>query len=298
MQNSVWYDKEADRFYYTGKQTEDLTPITLCYHIGYGCNLACDYCLSQNNAQQKTETDLRDFIGYIKQWRPLRLVISGGEPLMYLDRLAAILGKLKDNGIHTFLSTNGTLIRDAYPKLRGFVDWYDISLPATTPETYKVVRGVDKFHEILDGIHLLIKNKERVRLTFTINKANEKELPDFPDFAIKLGVDNIRIGHTYSYVNGALEEKLWKDEYADIISRYGKRMRIYLPLSETQLALYNEGYILLENDGSVYRSMVCDENYVCHISEIEHFMPEFENIAKRQIALFAEERNDRTTKAL
>lgn len=298
MYNKVFYDIRTDRFYLRPEQTDSITPITLCYHIGYKCNLSCDYCLSQNVAHTPVSTDLTDYIQYLDAWRPLRLVISGGEPLLYMDTLEPILKQLKDYKIVTFLSTNGILLRNEYTHLHGLVDWYDISLPAITKTTYKAVRGTDKFDEVLAAIDLLIKNQERVRLTFTVNNHNINELLSFPEFALNLGVDNIRISHTLSYIDGALTTPLWTDEYTNSISKYKDKLKIYLPLSKKQLDLYNNGYILLENDGSIYKSMVQQENYICHISEIPQYTDIFSQIGKLQIKLFAEDKNADITKSL
>ena len=101
-------------------------PITLCYHIGYNCNLDCDYCLSKNNDVRHSAINLVKHIQYMSAWRPLRVVISGGEPLMYVDELSKILQCLREKGINSFISTNGTLIEKEYFKLQGLPDWYDI----------------------------------------------------------------------------------------------------------------------------------------------------------------------------
>ena len=288
MSNRVFYDKETDRFYYDDKG-DVITPITLCYHIGYKCNLNCDYCLSKNGVNGASAKNLINYIKYIKDWKPLRIVISGGEPLLYIKELSAILKCLKDSNINTFVSTNGTLIEKEYSKIRGLVDWYDISLPAISKETYFNVRGEDRFKEVLRGIDFLVKNGERIRLTFTINEHNENEVLDFPEFAIACGVDNIRIGHTYSYFDGKIKQKIWKNEYQSKISKYNDKLKIYYPLSDKQLALYNNGYIVLESDGSVYRSMVNRKNYICNIAEVEKYKDTFSKIGKLQIQLFAEE---------
>lgn len=298
MYNKVSYDIKTDRFYLCPEQTDSMTPITLCYHIGYKCNLNCDYCLSQNVSSAPVLTDIREYIQYLDTWHPLRLVISGGEPLLYMDKLKPILKQLKDCNIVTFLSTNGILLRKEYPHLRGLVNWYDISLPAITETTYETVRGSDKFNEILAGIDLLIKNRERVRLTFTVNKQNINELLAFPEFALNLGVDNIRIGHTFSPLDGTLTTPLWTEAYTNILSKYKNKLEIYLPLSKSQLDLYNNGYIVLENDGSIYKSMVLQENYICHISEIAQFADVFSKIGELQLKLFAEGQNGGIAKSL
>lgn len=292
MCNSVVYNLEYDRFYYQKEAITTNKPITLCYHIGYECNLDCDYCLSKNVASQPITTDLSDFIQYISNWKPLRLVISGGEPLIYMDKLVRILSGLKEKGINTFVSTNGILITKEYSRLRGLVDWYDISLPAIRKSTYSKVRGKDKFEEILEGIALLKRNHERVRLTFTVNEENKNEMLDFPQFALSLGVDNIRIGHTFSNVDGALEKNLWWDEYRDMFLAYEDKMKVYLPLSQHQMGLYNEGYIIVENDGAIYRGMVNKENYICHISEVDSFNDTFVRIGSLQRQLFVGDYNE------
>lgn len=292
MNNSVFYDKNNDRFYCSDKIKCNLTPITFCYHIGYDCNLSCDYCLSKNNITKYTEKDLSNYIKYIEEWKPLRVVISGGEPLIYINKLSKILKHLKSNGINTIVSTNGILIKEVYSKVRSLIDWYDISLPAISKETYLKVRGKDKFEEVLEGIDLLIGKNEHVRLAFTINKHNISEILDIPKFAISHGIDNIRIGHTYCNKNGKLKRNLWKDEYANAISSYEDRISIYYPLSNDQLKLYNSSYIILENDGSIYRSMVNSKSYICHISAIDNFTEAFVEIAKKQMKLFVEDYNE------
>ena len=294
MNNNILYNKETDRFFFVNspKIFNDYMPITLCYHIGYQCNLNCNYCISKNKTDIITSKGLSDYITYIASWKPLRVVISGGEPLIYSDRLLKTLRCLKENDIYTFISTNGILVKKEYNRIKGLVDWYDISLPAISRETYLKVRGEDRFEEVLNGIGFLVSNGEHVRLTFTINEYNIYDLLHFPEFALKHGIKNIRMGHTYSYEDGSLSNILWNIDHKNEISKYENKMKIYYPLSEEQLVLYNSGYIILENDGSMYKAITNNENFICNVSDVGKNFDTFREIGNMQMRLFADGINE------
>ena len=285
MDNKVYYDVERDRFYAEDK-VNNCYPITLCYNIGYNCNLSCDYCLAKHRKSRIEKMNILDVVDLIKGWRPLRIVISGGEPLMYSNELYKVLVALKENGINTFVSTNGILVEETYSDLKGLIDWYDISLPALKKQSYSKIRGDDKFETVVKAIDFLVNKNKRVRLTFTINGENINEIHQIPRFVMEHGISNLRLSHTYSYNDCTIACKLWNNQLKKFFSTYEDKIDIYYPLSDDQLENYNMSYLIFEKDGSVYTGSVNDDKYLFHIKDIEKNKERILDIGKLQLELF------------
>lgn len=99
----------------------------------FGCNLKCQFCDTKLNYYDKyTSLDL--FNKIIKTSRGFHSVsFTGGEPLLHKDFLKEILRLLKNQGITTYLETNGTLPRN-FEEVKDDVDIVsmDIKLPTST----------------------------------------------------------------------------------------------------------------------------------------------------------------------
>ncbi len=108
----------------------------------FGCNLKCRFCDTKLNYYDKyTSLDL--FNKIIKTSRGFHSVsFTGGEPLLHKDFLKEILRLLKNQGIATYLETNGTLPRE-FSEVKDDVDIVsmDIKLPTSTRD-----RGYWKEH--------------------------------------------------------------------------------------------------------------------------------------------------------
>lgn len=141
-----------------------------------GCNLACDYCDTPAARQKHPTVCLLEKLpgsGAVDMIEnpvsPEHVLscchelgrnvvsITGGEPLVQVDFLQALLSGLKDDGFVTHLETNGTLYRE----LASVVKWVDVvamdmKLPSAAGD------GVmwdehSRFLEIASGAEVFVK---------------------------------------------------------------------------------------------------------------------------------------------
>ena len=116
--------------------------------------------------------------------------------------LINVLTQLKKYGCYTIVSTNGTIHIKDIKKYFGLIDWFDVSIPATNRELYHKIRGYDCFDIVVSFIKSLVNNGQRVRLSYTISKENVHDWKMLPQFTKNLGINNLRVGHTYQPKTG------------------------------------------------------------------------------------------------
>lgn len=132
-------------------------------NIGHGCNFRCSYCHEKydTNAYEDVKmsrevvSKVIDYTKYVRERNNKSEYISvgifGGEPMLYMDRIAQLIVGVKDvvNGL--FISTNGSLIEENKSRLLNLKSIlpsfkisisYDFSLQDETRHqgTYELVR--------------------------------------------------------------------------------------------------------------------------------------------------------------
>lgn len=106
--NEIFYSLQGEGFH-TG---------TACVFIRLsGCNRHCPFCDTDHS--HCSEMTAEEIVTAACAWPSRRIVITGGEPLLQLDR--PLVTALKSNGFHIAVETNGSL-----PVPTG-VDWVTCS---------------------------------------------------------------------------------------------------------------------------------------------------------------------------
>lgn len=128
-----------------------------------GCNLFCSYCdtLYARDEKRAAEMTLDQVLSAVSLTaRPGQFAsLTGGEPLLWADFVAALCPRLKERGLKIYLETNGTLV-DEMKRLTDSVDLVamDIKPPSDCgQELWDVHR---RFLE-------LVKEKAFVKLVIT-----------------------------------------------------------------------------------------------------------------------------------
>lgn len=289
-----WYDISKDRFFCKDKNKGVnlvKSPLTVCVHVGYKCNLMCSYCSSKHNLNNEKDGFLCEPIAdFIKAHNIKRIVISGGEPFLYPDRLLPFLQLLKKENVATIISTNGTVIENCTDEILELVDWIDVSLPATTNDLYEQIRGVDLFDEVIYFIQKMVYKKKRVRVSYTLNSLNKDDILNILPLINELEVANIRIGHTYSedgnYLsyNSDISPIFW-----EMLQKESKRkdLTIYLPMSKKKVQAYQKGYLVIRNDGNIYRFNTLPSNRLFSVYDLmKNHLSLLQDISYYQAELF------------
>ncbi|MFJ2322075.1 radical SAM protein [Pseudomonas sp. NPDC087817] len=117
--------------------------------------------------------------------------LTGGEPTSHphFIEIAKILKSRQNAKI--ILNTHGHNLIEIFPKIKNYIDGYIISLDGSTRETYKSIRGVDWFDEIVripKEIHLF---SERIFVGYTcvIQNKNLHELTEILNIGKNSGAD-------------------------------------------------------------------------------------------------------------
>ena len=98
----------------------------------YGCNLGCSFCDTKLIRYQ--EYDVDELTHKVCQYRGCRTVaLTGGEPLLQADFIAAFAQRLKSACLRVYLETNG-ILHEALAKVIKYVDTVamDFKLPSST----------------------------------------------------------------------------------------------------------------------------------------------------------------------
>jgi len=156
------------------------------------CNLNCLHCY--NRTEKQNELDIKDALHITSEFADLgglRLMISGGEPLLYKD-LPLFLSEIAGLPIRKVLLTNGTLI-DEKMISRLFVDEIQVSLDGWR-EGHDLLRGRGNFEKTLRGIKLIREAGIPLSIATMIHRGNLSEFDKMRAFieeinAIEWGID-------------------------------------------------------------------------------------------------------------
>ncbi len=221
-------------------------PAKIEMHIGIACPANCEFCY--RNLIVDPKTGKPKYEGYDAEVRgqklaPMRhqkilaflvnecagngvknITISGGlEPLTDLGRVQLVVATAKKLGIETRLYTNaipGTV--DQWGATALLADRVRISVSAATADTYSRIFKVRKetFAHVTEKIRQLValkkerKSDTKIGLHFLIEKHNFRELKQFIDMAVELGVDFVDLRSDYV---GTLED-FNSDEKRELLS--------------------------------------------------------------------------------
>ena len=95
-----------------------------------GCNFRCLYCANPDTIELKgsaEETSVEHIVEMAVSEKPFfgkrgGVTFSGGEPTVQAAELIPVVRRLKEEGIHVCLDTNGSIWNDAVEELLGLVD--------------------------------------------------------------------------------------------------------------------------------------------------------------------------------
>jgi MoaA/NifB/PqqE/SkfB family radical SAM enzyme len=119
-------------------------------------------------------------------------VFSGGEPLLRED-VWAIARAFADRGIVLHLLTSGLALKRHARQVAQHFARVVVSLDGATSGQYRMIRGVDGFSAVADGVDCLRVVNPSVRVTAraTLHRANFRDMTPLLDAAMALGVQHL-----------------------------------------------------------------------------------------------------------
>ena len=168
------------------------------------CDSKCRTCIRTfETLEPPADLTLERVHRIVEQFPALdRVVLHGiGEPLLN-PQLFDIVAYLKTRVATVLFNSDaiGLTPARAARLIECGLDEYRVSMDAATRETYRLIRGVDRFERVTANVAALIalereraRAMPRVSLWFTASRANVEELPAFVALAAELGVGEVYV---------------------------------------------------------------------------------------------------------
>ncbi|MFZ2629985.1 MAG: radical SAM protein [Desulfosalsimonadaceae bacterium] len=171
-------------------------------HLLHKCNLKCRHCYL--GALNPAELPLADAVNIARQFSAgggLRLLISGGEPMLYKD-LKSFLVQTGGLNIRRVLFTNGTLIND---KNIGWMDVDEIQFSLDGWEQgHELLRGEGTFASMMAGIQSARTVGISISFSTMVHRGNLDEFDRMQAFIRETGA--VEWGIDMMAVTGSLEK--------------------------------------------------------------------------------------------
>jgi radical SAM protein with 4Fe4S-binding SPASM domain len=183
-------------------------PIHLQLESTDACNLNCTTCSRDLIVSKASLLKTEYWKGIIDEMRPSNINVSGiGEPFLHPD-IFEIVAYAKRRGATVNCATNFTRLHGNHRKVvECGIDQLKVSIDATNPETFRLIRGEDSWSEIIDNIkqvnrwkRLLKSRTPSIRLNFALQSFNHMQCVELVELARELGVGVIYYQHL-SYVD-------------------------------------------------------------------------------------------------
>lgn len=180
------------------KNQRELNGSILIWNFTNRCNLSCLHCYSKAGLDEKDALTTYKILKTIKELKKAGIkfvIFSGGEPLTRKD-IFDIAQAFKDEGIMTYLSTNGLYINPGnVKKIIDTFGYIGISIDGDE-ETHDRFRGlVGSYKKSLQAIDLIHENGGKVGIRFTITKETKNSLKHIFNLAEEKNIDKVYISH-------------------------------------------------------------------------------------------------------
>ena len=186
----VEYCVERDEFRLIEEARTPVQPLSLYVAPTDQCALNCRYCFAKTRPRE--HFDFPRFLSALEAvdpWLPLRVVVTGGEPLdeTCTGTLIAELGR---RGVPVTLATS--LIGKVSALSVGPVAWFDVSIPAARQEVYRLMRGGGDASCVLRRIRELADSGARVRASVPLVDEAIEYLPETVQQLLEAGARRVK----------------------------------------------------------------------------------------------------------
>ncbi len=213
-------------------------PFSCNYWVTYRCNSRCGFCRIWKDSTLAKVPDVsfdtaKNNLDDLKKIGVSFIDFTGGEPLLNTD-LPRILSYAKKQGFFVKLSTNGYLYPEQSQQIKGLVSRLYFSFDTTSPEEYKMIRGIYGFERLIESIEIAKKLGEDICLTCTLTDTTMKNIEPFVQFCKEHKVIGY-IHPCFSYFNN---ESLSRPSIKEIEKYFWEP---YIRMNLTDLQFYYQG---------------------------------------------------------
>ena len=190
----TWYDKCGDLFFTEEKPPNIVDrPLSLSVRVGRYCNLACKVCLSDSGSDRVLRScSFSHVLGALSELRPLRIVWTGGEPLLY--NIANDLEYSISLGDFNVVTTNLTTTN--LPREIGREVFWDVSLYGWDRRSYAAFTGKDIFGRIERNLHGLFDAGFAAGISIRVDLNWPRYLPHMIEYISRLPIRKLLLLNT------------------------------------------------------------------------------------------------------
>lgn len=180
-------------------------PVNLQWEVTPGCNYCCVHCynfwrekkwgVGAKALEPSTEL-LEKVTDEIIKNSILEVVITGGEPLMVLDKIYPFLLRLKKAGIRLALNTNASLITPGVMKkiIRAGISSLLVSLPSSDESINdEITQAKNSVRRTTSGIKNAIAGGITPMVNMVISQKNLSSIYDTAKYLKSIGVNHIGV---------------------------------------------------------------------------------------------------------
>lgn len=266
----TWYDKHRDLFFTEEYPPRILErPLSLSFRVGWYCNLACKVCLSDAGPHRVFEPfSCTHLLEALSELKPLRIVWTGGEPLLYsieddLKRSIA-LGNL--NVVATNLTATNL------PREVGQEVFWDVSLYGWDEQSYLSFTGKDIFTRVERNLLSLFDAGYSVGVSIRVDVEWVRYLPHMIEYISQFPIRKLLLLNTLligRLVPGVrpVSSEMYKQLEAFIQSSKLPFPTVlpYVPLPS---GVPDEGYLLIEKGRGSEDTFLVNEIPCSSMSEL------------------------------
>jgi MoaA/NifB/PqqE/SkfB family radical SAM enzyme len=174
----------------TRKHALGQLPLVTLY-LSERCNsrcITCDYW--RHGVSDMSLAAVRRLLPDLARLQTQVALISGGEPLLNPE-WRQIAQLLRGQGLHLWLLTSGLSLAKHAARVAEVFQAVTVSLDGTDAATYEVIRGLDAFDKVCEGIRAAAGTGVPVSVRVTLQRANYEQLPQFVRLARELGARQV-----------------------------------------------------------------------------------------------------------
>src|ERR1700756_4597664 len=199
----------------TASELPEREPVCLYLETTNRCNLLCTTCpRTYEELEPPADMSWELFTSIVDQIPHLqRAVMHGvGEPML-VKHLPRMVRYLKDRGTYVLFNTNGTVLNEKNGRalIAAELDELRVSFDASTPESYRAIRGKNYFNRIVKNVKAFRDlqereghDKPRVSAWLTGLRQTIEELPDFVRVAAETGVKEVHLQRLVFFNDNAI----------------------------------------------------------------------------------------------
>ena len=162
----------------------------VCVPFGLDCNISCQYCyrdIKRDLLPEKLNDLMREYLSFISPEWCMALVASGGEPLLYWNKIKEVF-EIANKNMHKKVMTNGLLLND---EIVNYCNDNNVEVHVSHDgERTKELRGIDVLE--IPKQKELIKKINILRVVGVVTNKNCDIIANYRDTIKKLdGRENI-----------------------------------------------------------------------------------------------------------